>query len=182
MKHCMLDLETMGNGPQAAIVAIGAVQFDLAEGMLGDEFYCRVKLRSAVQQGGRMDPDTVLWWLKQSDAARRELTEPTTEHGGEQFFLMDALEFFRGWMREHHLEFVWGNGSDFDNTILSGAYARAEITRPWPYYGNRCYRTLKGLRPDCKPERDGTAHNALDDARTQARHAVVLAQLMGLSK
>ena len=28
MLHCMVDLETMGNGSNAAIIAIGAVAFD----------------------------------------------------------------------------------------------------------------------------------------------------------
>ncbi len=31
----MLDLETMGTGPNAAIVAIGAVAFDLQAGTIG---------------------------------------------------------------------------------------------------------------------------------------------------
>lgn len=35
MKHVMLDLETMGNGPRAAIVSIGAVFFDPLTGELG---------------------------------------------------------------------------------------------------------------------------------------------------
>lgn len=35
MDNVMLDLETMGNGPEAAIVAIGAVEFDLKSGAIG---------------------------------------------------------------------------------------------------------------------------------------------------
>ena len=31
MKHIMLDLEAMGTGPNAAIVAIGAVEFELTK-------------------------------------------------------------------------------------------------------------------------------------------------------
>jgi DNA polymerase III epsilon subunit-like protein len=34
----MLDLETMGNGPDAAIVAIGAIEFDPAAERLGAPF------------------------------------------------------------------------------------------------------------------------------------------------
>lgn len=69
----MLDLETMGQGPDAAIVAIGAVSFDLEAGKLGSEFYTVVDLTSSVEAGGKMDPSTVLWWLQQSEQARSEL-------------------------------------------------------------------------------------------------------------
>lgn len=34
MAQVMLDLETMGNGPSAAIVAIGAVSFSVEGGVL----------------------------------------------------------------------------------------------------------------------------------------------------
>ena len=33
---------------------------------------------------------------------------------------------------------VWGNGSDFDNKILSSLYADAGISSFWKYSGNRC--------------------------------------------
>ncbi|MFA5379904.1 MAG: 3'-5' exoribonuclease, partial [Dehalococcoidia bacterium] len=42
-----LDLETMGNGPDAAIIAIGAVEFSLETGLLGQEFYEVVDLESS---------------------------------------------------------------------------------------------------------------------------------------
>ena len=38
MNNVMLDLETMGKGPSAAIVTIGAVFFDPMTGELGAEF------------------------------------------------------------------------------------------------------------------------------------------------
>jgi exodeoxyribonuclease VIII len=71
---------------------------------------------------------------------------------------------------------VWGNGADFDLPILSAAYVAAGFGGPpWKPYNGRCYRTLKNLRPDVpRPERRGTAHNALDDAVFQAEHAIAL--------
>ena len=41
MKGVMLDLETMGNGSNAAITAIGAVEFDTETNLIGDKFYFR---------------------------------------------------------------------------------------------------------------------------------------------
>ena len=69
---------------------------------------------------------------------------------------------------------VWGNGADFDNPILAAAYRRLNMPLPWGAYAGRCYRTLKSLRPDIRLERQGTHHNALDDAVSQAEHAVRL--------
>ncbi|OQX34094.1 MAG: ATPase, partial [Oceanospirillales bacterium LUC14_002_19_P2] len=51
MKHAMIDLETMGNGSQAAIVAIGACFFDPVKGTVGNTFYQPVSLESAVSAG-----------------------------------------------------------------------------------------------------------------------------------
>ena len=67
MLDIMLDLETMGTGTQAAIVAIGAVEFDLEKGILGEEFYRTVDLSSSISCGGIIDADTVLWWMQQSE-------------------------------------------------------------------------------------------------------------------
>lgn len=47
--HIMLDLETMGKGPEAAIVSIGAVEVLVDEGTLGREFYAPVDLQSAME-------------------------------------------------------------------------------------------------------------------------------------
>lgn len=65
---------------------------------------------------------------------------------------------------------LWGNGSDFDNVILASAYRSCNLEVPWKFWNNRCYRTVKALRPDIKIHRSGTYHNALDDAVSQAEH------------
>jgi len=67
---------------------------------------------------------------------------------------------------------LWGNGSTFDNVILSNAYRAIGVKQPWDFWNDRCYRTLKSLYPHVKLERSGVAHNALDDAKSQAMHAV----------
>lgn len=47
----------------------------------------------------------------------------------------------------------------------------AMIDAPWSHRDDRCYRTLKNLRPDVAFEPYDTHHNALDDAFAQATHA-----------
>ncbi len=57
MIEFMVDLETMGIGPNAAIVAIGAVAMDTDKLVLtGEEFYEVVSLQSSVDAGLVIDP------------------------------------------------------------------------------------------------------------------------------
>jgi exodeoxyribonuclease VIII len=171
MPDVMIDLETMGQGPDAAIVAIGAVAFNLATRELGPEHYYPVDLASAVQSGGVMDPGTVLWWLRQGNEARAALTGPVG------YPLGYALSEFAAWL--NHLGAredlrLWGNGAGFDNVILASAYRRVGLPTPWDWWNDRCYRTVKALHRHITVERQGTAHNALDDARHQAEHLLAI--------
>lgn len=166
--NVMLDLEAMGRSPDAAITAIGAVAFDPVAGLVGDKFYCIVDLISAVDAGGKIDAATVIWWLKQSDAARAEICR-------EGISIKRALTEFRDWLRtlaERDEIRVWGNGVAFDNVILAGAYHRSDIRLPWHPKNDRDYRTLRALRPDIELARVGTHHNAVDDAESQAQHLI----------
>ncbi|MFT6789058.1 MAG: hypothetical protein ACJAVX_002425 [Pseudoalteromonas rhizosphaerae] len=173
MNHVMLDLETMGQGNNAAIVAIGAVFFEPTTGEIGDTFYRKIDLESAAQYG-EIDPSTVLWWLKQSDAARAEITSNNTSH------LLDALSGFANWISQidsFKSRVVWGNGSSFDNVIIGNAFKTASWEKPWAFWNDRDVRTVVELGRTLKgfdPKRDmpfaGTAHNALDDAIHQAKY------------
>ncbi len=164
----MLDLETMGNGPNAAIVAIGAVCFDIEKEELGATFYETIDLQSSVAGGGIMDPSTVIWWLKQSEAARLDIIA-----GREP--IESALELFASWIGKNldaDRVNMWGNGAAFDNVILASAYRRHNMLQPWDFRNDRCYRTIKSLNPCHKMQRTGTHHNALDDAISQAKHLI----------
>lgn len=158
----MLDLETMGTGPDAAIIAIGAVRFDISQGVT-DTFYTVVDLADSVRSGLRMEPATVLWWMQQSDAARAQFQQKGLTLG-------DALDKFSAWVGDRAK--VWGNGAAFDNVVLATAYAKTGRAAPWRFWDDRCYRTLKSLHPGVKLQRVGEHHNALDDARSQAEHLI----------
>ena len=166
----MVDLETMGKGPEAAIVAIGVVEFDLETSDIGRTFYAKVSLESAMEHGGKVDASTVMWWLQQSDEARAELCT-------DQEHIIDALVGLSRWMRDCcplEERRVWGNGATFDNVILKSAYENCSFDVPWKHWGDRCYRTVKNMVPDIPLVRRGVHHNALDDALSQAEHLIRL--------
>lgn len=176
----MVDLETLSSAPDAAIVAIGAATFNdgsiPAKDFIRQTFSVAVDMRSSQRMGGRLDADTINWWLQQPEAARNALLkDPAT--------ISDALMQFAAWAkRQSATPRVWGNGASFDNVVLRQTYGRAYMDAPWEFRADRCYRTLKNLRPDIPFEPYGTHHNALDDAFAQATHAErILAAIKGAS-
>ena len=167
----MLDLETLSSQPDAAIVAIGACTFRADGTITPDEsarrrFYLIVDAASAQQNGGHISASTVAWWMKQSDRARSIFGEHEARH------INIAISEFANFCQEFGRDVrVWGNGASFDNVVLRGAYERIGGRAPWAFFNERCYRTLKNLRPDVLMNRSGVHHNALDDAISQAQHA-----------
>jgi hypothetical protein len=174
MRDVMIDLETLGRRAGCSVLSIGAVAFDAETGELGPEFYAVVNRDSCAIAGLHEDPETIAWWDAQSCDAKTVLLH--AEEGG--LLLPDALQRFTIFLLGFDVKKVkvWGNGGDFDNTILTACYASIGETTPWDFWNNRCYRTLKNLAPQIKLERTGTYHNALDDAMSQARHAIKLLQ------
>jgi len=174
LDNFMVDLETMGNGPEAAIISIGVVGMDFENGELGDEFYAVVDLQSSIDNGGKVDPSTISWWMMQSEDAR-ELFKMDGE------LLPSTLAKLALWLKQRSPKpKIWGHGATFDNVILSSAYKNAGLHRPWSYREDRCYRTIKAMFPGVpEMEQIGTVHNALDDAKHQARH---LLHLMAIAR
>lgn len=172
MPDVMLDLETAGTRPDAPIIAIGAVTFDMKNGVLGERFYITVDLASCVQQGARIDPSTFMWWLQQSDKARQGVV------GGMQMHISEACVAFKDWLYEHsapqNAVKPWGNSSSFDCTILKEHYFRAGLEAPWAFWNERCFRTLAAMYPNIERKHTGTVHNALDDAISQAEHLILI--------
>ena len=160
----MLDLETMGSGSTAAIVAIGAVAFDTD---IRSKFYARIHLASSIETGGRVDANTVLWWLQQSDAARKELYTAVEGNTARK-----ACLNFTAWYANCNGGAVWGNGATFDNVILRNTFDRLCLPTPWSFRDDRCFRTVKALHPKVDVPVSGTAHNALDDATWQAQYLI----------
>lgn len=167
--HIMLDLETLGTAPGCKVLSIGAVVFS-ADG-LGAEHY--VELIREDQGNLTEDPDTLKWWMGQPAEVRDRLFEPSPEKTS----LTESLTLFNQWLAllgPPSRICMWGNGADFDQPILLAGYRQAGIKHAWGTYNNRCYRTLKALAPELKMggNRVGAKHNALDDAKSQALHAV----------
>jgi exodeoxyribonuclease VIII len=159
----MLDLETMSTESNAAICSIGAVKFTADLGIV-DTFYCTVDASDCKKHGLNISASTVEWWSRQDIkvlAALRENNVP----------LIEALVKFSQWYKGKSL-LTWGNGAGFDNVIIENAYKAVGMKRPWTPWDDRCYRTIKDMVHITEDEREGSHHNALDDAIHQANHLI----------
>ncbi len=173
MASIMLDLESLDNTPTSVITQIGAVSFT-KDGII-NRLQIYVDPESCQERGLTISASTVLWWLKQSDAARKHFE---TKGDRLAMALTKCTQFFNAELDKDGS--VWGNGSDFDNAILRNAYKMVGTEEPWKYWQNACYRTIKGCLKQIPCDPFGTAHVAVDDAEKQARHLIKIAQMTGL--
>lgn len=170
MRDLMIDLETLATRPDAAIVTIGACLFDITTGEIGKTFYGKVDLADAMRHG-KVNGDTLKWWLNQGDEARKELlggvyTAKVIFNEFEDFITKNA--------NCNRLR-AWGNGSVFDITMMEFNFPRITgMEAPWRFWNVRDCRTIKDVGETAgyrfTEERSGTHHAALDDAIYQAKY------------
>ncbi|MDC9192879.1 exonuclease [Escherichia coli] len=173
--HLSVDLETMGTNPDAPINSIGGKFFDPATGEMGPEFSKAIDLETS---GGIIDRKTIKWWAKRSREAQSAIFT-------DEIPLDDALLQLREFINENSGESfvqIWGNGTNFDNVILRRSYERQGIPCPWRYYNDRDVRTIVelgnsiGFDVRMAIPFEGVPHNALDDARHQAKQVSAIWQ------
>lgn len=178
--HVMVDLETLDSRETAVILSIGAVRFSLDPPELATpEFLGLVDAEDCQRYGLTIGADTVRWWMGQSEEARQNLYIAKVPHGDCWLApapLLMNLFTFNKFVLEVPDTKVWGNGATFDNMILRNAFRACEIKPAWSYRNDLCYRTMRRMFPTNVPliEKDpaqpnGVQHNALDDARRQAK-------------
>ncbi|HHY9437776.1 TPA: 3'-5' exoribonuclease domain-containing protein [Escherichia coli] len=173
--HLSVDLETMGTNPDAPINSIGGKFFDPATGEMGPEFSKAIDLETS---GGIIDRKTIKWWVKRSREAQSAIFT-------DEISLDVALRLFIEFIEKNsggRFVQVWGNGANFDNVILRRSYERQGIPCPWLYYNDRDVRTIVelgnaiGFDVRMAIPFEGVPHNALDDARHQAKQVSAIWQ------
>lgn len=182
MQDVMVDLETLGTVPGAVIMSIGAVAFD-ALTMDDVGFNIIVHRPSCEELFLEVSKETEAWWQRQSEEAKGILERSMDPNASVP--LTVALERFNkylgrfGGLSKPGVR-VWGNGSDFDNALLAVCYDAARVKPGWYFWNNRCYRTLKNQAPEIEIVREGTYHDAFDDARDQTKHLQRILAAKGL--
>jgi hypothetical protein len=147
-----LDLETLGKGPDAVILAIGIAD------SYGCAFAANPSVAEQVAEGRTIEDDTLHWWFQQNDAARGALVRKPE---GLDAVRQVVRDYFRQAAEEYEEFRVWGNSPSFDCEIL-GHFLGG---KPWRYWQERDVRTAREILGDRTQPR--VAHSALSDAEAQ---------------
>jgi hypothetical protein len=170
----MVDIETWGTRPGAAIRSIGAVVFNERSGVVDAFGEDQCFYRNVRDSVGTKCRHTVAWWSGQSDEAQRSFETPAPIR--EYDALVELADFCCG--RGN----VWANDPDFDCVILRAAYEAHGLDYPFAFWGHRSVRTALELggvsRTRFTPK---VAHNALYDAMAQAQSIQHVYSKLGLS-
>jgi inhibitor of KinA sporulation pathway (predicted exonuclease) len=157
----MIDLETLGTGSDCHILSIGACTMDGAASfhkVLGE-------------QDRKIDLGTVRWWMDQSKDAQFVIKQAAMSDLSLLDCLLELQDFIHASGENVR---VWSHGAGFDIAILENAFRQVGLNTPWSFWNVRDTRTLIDLAKwkfgeKIEPTRDGLHHNALDDAKHQAR-------------
>jgi len=154
-----IDLETLSLAPNAVVIAIGAICIET-----GKTFYANIDPEDSQKYGLHIDAGTVMWWMQQSDEARKVLTTETSQT------LATVLLAFTHWLKTNKFKYanrehtLWGYGVKADIVWMNSLYKALDKPQPWTYQQEMCGRTLKQIT-GVNPDKSGVHHNALDDAK-----------------
>lgn len=156
-RHIMIDCETYGVRPGAAIRSIGAVVFDLEARKLDAVWYWNIEDSSCIDVGLAQDKATREYWERQP-AAVRGVFETNKRP------IREVLNDVRNLCMDKPVKGIWALGSEFDFPILNDAYDRCRLPTPWKAPQIRDLRTVldlfnfdaRDLPPPAEPRTAGT--------------------------
>lgn len=187
--HIVFDLETLSSRADAAIVSIGAVLVLPDKTVsLAEVFHPSTSFKSSELSYpafystihdpiGHIDPNTVMWWLTQSQEARDALQEPSLNE-------QSVLSFFEAWIkRVGGSDFrIWSHAT-FDPPVMESAFSRYGLY--WPHNKMRDLRTEYELAGGLNGHEFGDLlinHHALHDAYREALSLIAAWEAIGTIK
>lgn len=184
----MVDSETISTEPNACILSLGACVFDPTTAEIGPTFYAKLNHEQGLLAGLHQSKDTMEWWAKQSEAAQKHAFDLSgaEDYGDALLRFQKYLIAVRDAIPTKKIRF-WANDPDFDGVILMSSFKAHKLLPPWQYWEHRSVRTIKDIGAEfcganvkgVLPDRQGTYHNALDDAVHQARVVSKIWTLLG---
>lgn len=195
-ENFMIDLETLALSPDAVVVDISVIPFDFNERKKFDDLVeqgKRLKLSIDSQKDDRtLDADTLAWWMKQPEEARKHL-EPSDN----DLTVGQAVQQLHGFLLKSGINPQtakgWCRGTDFDFPIINSmlrqvygdSYKNYLLCKYWNQRDVRTaldsYAELAGVKKVLLPEQyiEGfVAHDSLHDcakAIIELRYARALA-------
>lgn len=129
-----IDFETCSLSADAAPMQVAVVPWlrdseeDPFSNGVTDKYYVGyVDLRSCVVDGFDFDPETVRWWARQGEDAKKAVTDGFPEPVSD--VLIEMLDYIRDIVRKKNLESIclWCQGTDVDIAILRSLCRRYDV-------------------------------------------------------
>jgi len=158
--NLMIDLETLDTKATSVIVSVGVCAFD--ESAIHDKQYFVLECQEQLDRGRTVSFDTLEWWFRQ-DKAVTDAAFNQKKMDVDRF--LDGLGYF---CSKNGIRKVYAQGTDFDIAMLSHIHNQYKKQIPWDFWLVRDTRTIYDMMKTEKHTREGTHHNALDDAVYQA--------------
>ena len=165
MKDLMLDIETMGVNPNAVVIQLAAVWFDIQTGEVFDTFCVNIDEEDAVKEGFTVCESTKKWWGQQKPEILAGIRKDTV-------LVKDAITDFATFLKKGGEDYrIWSHAT-FDYPIVANYLRQYVGTRRFNYKNARDIRTLVDLSG---LDQDGFSwvkktHNALDDCLFQIEY------------
>lgn len=162
MNQMMVDLETLGTTSDSVILQLGFCVFNYEDGIIHQENH---HLDLDEQSDRRIDSSTVLWWMNQTEEARKAVfTRPQT--------ITKEAAWTQLSNQLNGVSNVWANSPSFDLAMLKSYF---DGDTPWSFRVELDFRTIvaeldhdRKLRPPSNPNK----HVAMFDAIWQAEYLI----------
>lgn len=172
----MIDLETAGTQPNAAIFSIAIQQFNINTGELGGNIHVFPPLGEQITISRTIDPDTMVWWAKQSLLAQHALISNRALAEERGYTLEQAWNDVDSMVR--NADALWANDPDFDCVILKDFMGPKY---PWPFWKHRSVRTMRMLDQGREFRHEPTlAHDALSDCHAQIKDVCAIYKALSI--
>lgn len=174
----MIDLETLDNTGSPALIQIAAKPFTVEDGKVLDGHFDQIiNLKSAMDVGLTVHPDTLKWWLDQEQEVVNKVVVASIQSKNQIKDVLAALNKYVRDLRSQHkaeVEF-WGNGNDY--AWLVAAYRACGMEFEVKFWNSNDVRTIsKAVRRIRKVDNKkntvfvGDKHNAIDDCLHQIKY------------
>jgi hypothetical protein len=175
--HLNFDIETLGKKSDSVVLSLACIAFTFEDDTPYSEyilngFYVKFDPVEQIKMGRTVDQDTIEWWKKQSEEARK-VTKPSKDDVHVKQGLKLLREYIEKTDYDWKVGYCWSRGNYFDFPMIEDLHRQVGLELPFNTWKIRDIRTMIDvLTGDDRGQyelRNGlpaeyVAHHALHDA------------------